>query len=42
MGEEPLGPMKILCPSIKNARARKWEWVSWGAGQGGYRIAFEM
>jgi hypothetical protein len=53
MGGEVLGLLKILCPSIGNARARKYEWVGWGAGGGlGYRgfserelekgIAFEM
>ena len=24
----------IICPSTGNARARKKEWVGWGAGQG--------
>ena len=34
MGEEALGIVKIICPSIGKARARKQEWVGWGAGQG--------
>jgi hypothetical protein len=37
MGEEALGPVQALCPSIGNARARKWEWVggwTWGGGKG--------
>jgi hypothetical protein len=43
-----LGLAKILCPSIGDARARKWEWLGWG-GDGGFLerklengIAFEM
>jgi hypothetical protein len=34
MKGEALGPVKVLCPSIGNARARKREWVSWGVGEG--------
>jgi hypothetical protein len=34
MGGEALGLAKIICPSTGNARARKQEWVSWGAGWG--------
>jgi hypothetical protein len=25
----------VLCPRIRNARARKWEWVGWEQGEGG-------
>jgi hypothetical protein len=32
--ERPLGIAKIICPVQGNARAKKWEWVSKGAGQG--------
>jgi hypothetical protein len=35
MGGEALGPVKVLCPSIGNACARKRDWVGWGAGEGG-------
>ena len=46
MGGEALGLAKIISPSTGDARARKWELVGWGAGQGeGKRalgIAFEM
>ena len=31
LGEEALGLVKIICPSRGNARARKQEWVGWGA-----------
>ena len=31
MGVEALGLVKVLCPSIGDARARKQEWVGWGA-----------
>jgi hypothetical protein len=36
MGGEALGLAKIICPSTKIIcpRARKQEWVGWGAGQG--------
>jgi hypothetical protein len=33
MGGEALGLVKIICPSTGNARARKQEWVGWGAGR---------
>jgi hypothetical protein len=36
MGREGLGLAKIICPITGNARARKQEWVGWGAGQGKY------
>jgi hypothetical protein len=33
MGGDSLGLEKIICPPVQgNARARKWEWVGWGAG----------
>ena len=32
MGGKALGLAKI--PVQGNARAKKWEWVDWGAGQG--------
>jgi hypothetical protein len=32
MGGEALGLVKIIC--TRNARARKWEWVGWGARWG--------
>jgi hypothetical protein len=35
MGGEALGLVKIPCPIQGNARARKMEWVGWGAGRGG-------
>jgi hypothetical protein len=31
-GGEALGLVKDICPSIGNAKARRWEWVGWGAG----------
>jgi hypothetical protein len=34
MGREALGIAKIICPNTADARARKLEWVGWGAGQG--------
>ena len=34
MGGEALGLAKIICPVQGNARARKQEWVGWGAGSG--------
>jgi hypothetical protein len=38
MGGEALGLEKIICPIQGNARARKQEWVGWGAERGrGYR-----
>lgn len=33
MGGKALGLAKITCPSTGDARARKREWVGWGAGQ---------
>jgi hypothetical protein len=35
MGEEALGPVKVLCPRQGNAMARKQECVGWGEGGGG-------
>jgi hypothetical protein len=35
MGGEALGLLKVLCHSIGETRARKQEWVSWGAEGGG-------
>jgi hypothetical protein len=35
MGGEALGLTKIICPSAQgNARARRLEWMVWGAGLG--------
>jgi hypothetical protein len=31
--ERPLGIANFICPSKRNARAKKWEWVGRGAGQ---------
>jgi hypothetical protein len=35
MGGEALGPVTVLCPSIGEYQDQEWEWVCWGAGQGG-------
>jgi hypothetical protein len=32
--ERPLGLANFIFPVQRNARAKKWEWVGWGAGQG--------
>jgi hypothetical protein len=44
--ERPLGLANYICPVQGNTRAKKWEWVDWGAGEGRvwgtFRIAFEM
>jgi hypothetical protein len=32
--ERPLGLANFICPVQGNARAKKWEWVGRGAGQG--------
>jgi hypothetical protein len=32
--ERPHGVANFICPVQGNARARKWEWVGRGAGQG--------
>ena len=32
--ERPLVLQRLYAPVQGNARARKWEWVGWGAGQG--------
>jgi hypothetical protein len=46
LGREALGLAKIICPNIGNARARKQEWVGWGAGRGRvygtFGIVFEL
>jgi hypothetical protein len=34
MGEEALGPVKALCPSIGECQGQEWEWVGWEAGGG--------
>jgi hypothetical protein len=34
MGEEALGPVKVLCPSIEECQGQEWEWVDWGGGEG--------
>jgi hypothetical protein len=33
MGGKVLGLAKILCPSIGECQARKWEWVGRGPGR---------
>jgi hypothetical protein len=33
--ERPLVLRRSYAPVQGNARARKWEWVGWGAGLGG-------
>jgi hypothetical protein len=33
--ERPLVLQSLYAPIQGNARARKWEWVGWGAGGGG-------
>jgi hypothetical protein len=35
MGGEALGPVKALCPNIKEFQDQEWEWVGWGSGRGG-------
>jgi hypothetical protein len=35
MGGEALGPVKVPCPSIGACQGQEWEWVDWGAGEGG-------
>jgi hypothetical protein len=45
--ERPLVLQRLYAPVQGNARARKQEWVDWGAGWGwesimDFRIAFEM
>jgi hypothetical protein len=42
MGGEALGPVKVLCLSIRECQDQEWEWVGWGAegegrGQGIFR-----
>jgi hypothetical protein len=32
MGEEALGPVKVLCPSIGECQDQEWKWVGWGTG----------
>jgi hypothetical protein len=32
--ERPLVLSRLYAPVQGNARAMKWEWVGWGAGQG--------
>jgi hypothetical protein len=35
MGGEALGPVKALFPSIGECQDQEWEWLGWGAGEGG-------
>jgi hypothetical protein len=52
MGGEALGPVKALCPIIRECQDQEWEWVGCGAGVRGDRgfsegklvhgITFEM
>ena len=35
--ESPLVVQTLYAPVQGNTRAKKWEWVGWGAGQGGGR-----
>jgi hypothetical protein len=40
MGEEALGPVKVLCPSMEECQGQEWEWVGWrarGGREGGKR-----
>ena len=37
LGGEALGLARLYAPVQVNAKDRKWEWVGWGAGVGGYR-----
>jgi hypothetical protein len=30
--ERPIGHANFICPSTRNARAKKWEWVGRGVG----------
>ena len=32
--ERPLVSQRLYIPEQGNARAKKWEWVGWGAGRG--------
>jgi hypothetical protein len=32
--ERLLGLANFICPVQGNSRAKKWEWVGWGAGLG--------
>jgi hypothetical protein len=43
MGEEALGPVKALCPSIGDCQGQEWEWVSWeeAGGRGDRGISEE-
>jgi hypothetical protein len=41
--EKPLGLANFICPSTGDTRAKKWEWVGRGGGDGGLLgIALEM
>jgi hypothetical protein len=42
--ERPLGLANFICLSTGNARAKKWEWVGRGVGEGRgtFGITFEM
>jgi hypothetical protein len=51
MGEEALGPVKVLCPSIGECHGQEWEWREQGEGAGdkgfsegklGKGLTFEM
>jgi hypothetical protein len=35
MGGEALGPVKILCSSIRECQDQEWEWMGWGTRKGG-------
>ena len=38
MGEEALGPVKVLCPSIEECQGQEWEWVGWVSRHSGKEI----
>ena len=37
----PLVLLRFYAPTIRNVRARKQEWVGWGAGEGGGDTGFQ-
>jgi hypothetical protein len=40
MGGEGLGPVKALRLNIEECQDHEWEWVGWGAGEGGWDRGF--
>jgi hypothetical protein len=39
--ERPLVLQRSYAPVQGNAKARKWEWVGWGAGEGEGTVDFQ-